>query len=102
MASSTSELTRIGTEVGETEHAQRGMDTAMGGLLLFIASEAMFFAGLFGSYFNARATHVIWPPQGFELDLPLAALLTLILVTSSFTMQFALVRIRRTDRRGMN
>jgi cytochrome c oxidase subunit 3 len=80
---------------------QRGIDTALVGMLLFIASEIMFFAGLFGAYFNIRAEHTVWPPQGFELDLGLAAVLTVILVSSSFTMQYAVSRIRKGDRTGM-
>ena len=33
-----------------------GMDPALLGMMLFIASEVMFFAALFAAYFNARAT----------------------------------------------
>ena len=83
-------------------HGERqGIDTALVGMLLFIASEIMFFAGLFGAYFNIRAEHTVWPPQGFELDLGLAAVLTVILVSSSFTMQYAVSCIRKGDRTGM-
>ncbi len=83
-------------------HGERqGIDTALVGMLLFIASEIMFFAGLFGAYFNIRAEHTVWPPQGFQLDLGLAAVLTVILVSSSFTMQYAVSCIRKGDRTGM-
>ncbi len=81
-------------------HGGSGMPTALVGMLLFIASEVMFFAGLFATYFNARATSPgEWgPPAGaHELDLPLAAVLTAILVGSSFTMQFGVWAIRRGD-----
>ena len=77
-----------------------GMPTALVGMLLFIASEVMFFGGLFATYFNARASATGgWgPPAGaHELDLPLAAVLTAILVASSFTMQFGVWAIRRGD-----
>jgi cytochrome c oxidase subunit 3 len=78
-----------------------GMPTALVGMLLFIASEVMFFGGLFATYFNARAGVApgTWgPPEGaHELDLPLAAVLTAILVASSFTMQFGVWAIRRGD-----
>ncbi len=76
-----------------------GMPTPLLGMLLFIASEVMFFGGLFAAYFNARATHPgPWePPEPGHLDLPLAAALTVILVTSSVTMQFAVWAIRRND-----
>ena len=81
-------------------HGGSGMPTALVGMLLFIASEVMFFGGLFATYFNARASHAgTWgPPEGaHELDLPLAAVLTAILVASSFTMQFGVWAIRRGD-----
>ena len=81
-------------------HGASGMPTALVGMLLFIASEVMFFGGLFATYFNARATSPgVWgPPEGaHELDLPLAAVLTAILVASSFTMQFGVWAIRRGD-----
>jgi cytochrome c oxidase subunit 3 len=77
-----------------------GMPTALVGMLLFIASEVMFFGGLFATYFNARAGVAAgeWhPPEGGHLDLPLAAVLTAILVASSFTMQFGVWAIRRGD-----
>jgi cytochrome c oxidase subunit III len=76
-----------------------GMPTPLLGMLLFIASEVMFFGGLFAAYFNARASHPgPWePPPPGHLDLPLAAALTVILVTSSVTMQFAVWAIRRND-----
>ena len=76
------------------------MPTPLVGMLLFIASEVMFFGGLFATYFNARAMAGPgnWhPPEGGHLDLPLAAVLTVILVASSFTMQFGVWAIRRGD-----
>ncbi len=81
-------------------HGASGMPTPMVGMLLFIASEVMFFGGLFATYFNARASvgPGSWhPPEGGHLDLPLAAVLTAILVASSFTMQFGVWAIRRGD-----
>jgi cytochrome c oxidase subunit 3 len=81
------------------QHGGSGMPTALVGMLLFIASEVMFFGGLFATYFNARASSAgAWhPPEGGHLDLPLAAVLTAILVASSFTMQFGVWAIRRGD-----
>ena len=81
-------------------HGQSGMPTVMVGMLLFIASEVMFFGGLFATYFNARAMvgPESWhPPEGGHLDLPLAAVLTAVLIASSFTMQFGVWAIRRGD-----
>jgi cytochrome c oxidase subunit 3 len=96
-------------------HPAQGVNTALLGMLLFIGSELMFFAGLFGAYFNSRATAIgygqPWPPSGLEHVinpfptepipyLPIIA--TAILVLSSGTMQWAVWRIRKGDRTGMN
>jgi cytochrome c oxidase subunit 3 len=86
-------------------HREAGMPTPLVGMLLFIASEVMFFGGLFASYFNARAVHTgEWgPPAGApELEiLPIALPITIILIASSFTMQFGVWAIRRGDQRAM-
>ena len=85
-------------------HAQRGTDTALMGMLLFIASEVMFFAALFGAYFNVKSSAQQWPPDGTEFINPmwLPVLATVLLVSSSFTMQWGIWRIRKGDRTGMN
>ena len=84
---------------------QAGMPTPLVGMLLFIASEVMFFGGLFAAYFNARAVHVgLWgpPSPAPELEiLPVPLPITVILVLSSFTMQFGVWAIRRGDQRAM-
>jgi cytochrome c oxidase subunit 3 len=86
-------------------HREAGMPTPLVGMLLFIASEVMFFGGLFAAYFNARAIHAgEWgpPPGAPELEiLPIALPITIILVASSFTMQFGVWAIRRGDQRAM-
>ena len=89
-----------------TIHAGAAVPTPLVGMLLFIASEVMFFGGLFAAYFNARATAPggdLGPPAGaHELEAwPIAAILTIILVTSSFTMQFGVWAIRRNDVRAL-
>ena len=51
---------------------QGGINTALLGMLLFIGSELMFFAGLFAAYFNARAAGLpAWPPQGVDFINPI-------------------------------
>jgi cytochrome c oxidase subunit 3 len=97
------------TEDDAGGHMSLGVNTALLGMLLFIGSELMFFAGLFGAYFNTRATAQglgqPWPPQGLENVIepgivPLTA--TAILIASSFVMQWGVWRIRKGDRTGMN
>src|SRR3712207_5967139 len=59
------------------------------GTIIWLASELMFFAGLFAMYFTARARATEgWPPEPTELNLPYATFFTVILVASSFTCQF--------------
>ena len=85
-------------------HAQRGISNPILGMILFITSEVMFFAGLFAAYFATRAANADeWPPDVFAnvLD-PLGPIIfaTIILVLSSFTCQFAVWSIRKGDRKG--
>jgi cytochrome c oxidase subunit 3 len=72
------------------------------GVRLFILSEVMLFGALFVAYFVLRAGAPAWPPKpGVERpELLLVGLNTLILVTSSFTLQWAITRIRGDDRAG--
>jgi cytochrome c oxidase subunit 3 len=86
-----------------------GINTALLGMLLFIGSETMFFAGLFGAYFNARAAALSqgqsWPPPGLESVIEpgiIPVVATIILIASSFTMQWGVSRIRKGDRTGLN
>ena len=73
------------------------------GILLFIVTEAMLFGAFFASYFFLRvvANEGPWPPPEFELPVAVAFTNTLILVSSSFTMHWALESIRAGNRRGL-
>ncbi len=73
----------------------------MWAIILFVSSEAMFFAALFTTYFYLRTRLPDWEPvfghkPGWE-GLPLAN--TVILVGSSLTMQLGVWAIRKGDRR---
>ncbi|MCU0504316.1 MAG: cytochrome c oxidase subunit 3 [Chloroflexi bacterium] len=88
------------------EHAKGGISNPVLGMILFIASEVMFFAGLFAAYFSLRANAPVWPPAGnAEFDLrahiALPAVLTLMLILSSVTCQIGIWAIRRGDRKGL-
>jgi cytochrome c oxidase subunit 3 len=97
---------------GLAHDSRGGISNPILGMLLFICSEVMFFSGLFAAYFSVRASAVHWPPVAPTVTTELAehfnlhaepwyaAGLTLILVTSSFTCQFAVWAIRRDDRTG--
>ena len=84
-----------------------GISNPVLGMILFITSEVMFFAGLFAAYFNVRATAPQWPPAGNEhfnihAEVLLPFILTCVLVLSSFTCQMGIWAIRRGDRRGLS
>jgi cytochrome c oxidase subunit 3 len=85
-------------------HVARGISSPILGMLLFITSEVMFFSGLFAAYFSTRAKNTgtpVWDdPQKILQPLGPILIATIILVTSSFTCQFAIWAIRRGDRRG--
>jgi cytochrome c oxidase subunit 3 len=60
------------------------------GVKLGILSEVMLFGALFTAYFVIRSESGGWPPEGQERpELILPALNTLLLISSSFTMQWA-------------
>ncbi len=102
-------------------HGSGGIGTPVLGMLLFITSEVMFFAGLFAAYFSIRAGYQevvngslqnVWPPTAYaellnpfalttengSLNLILPA--TLILILSSATCQMGVWAIQRDDHRG--
>ena len=38
------------------------------GVVVWLASELMFFGGLFAAYYTLRSSNAVWPPPGVELD----------------------------------
>jgi cytochrome c oxidase subunit 3 len=81
-------------------HAQVGMTRDMAGMVLFIASEIMLFGGLFAGYFYLRNQAATWPPEGIEheLDWKVAALLSVILISSSLTAHAGILGILKNNR----
>jgi cytochrome c oxidase subunit III len=81
--------------------AHSALTPSLLGMVLFIASEVMFFGGLFGAYFTISGNAPEWPPPDTpHLDWQYAAILTGLLVTSSVTMQFAVWAIRKENHRA--
>ena len=78
------------------------VDAPMLGVLLFIASEIMLFGSFFTAYFFLRVVNGDpWPQPPFELPVFVAGINTLILVTSSFTVHWALQAIKGGHRVGL-
>lgn len=70
------------------------------GVVVWLASELMFFAGLFAGWFSLRASNDVWPPDDVHLATGRTAVATIVLVISSVTMHGAVVAAERDDRRG--
>src|ERR671928_1954977 len=73
------------------------------GMFLFIASEIMLFGAFFTAYFFVRVVNGVPWHHGSPFHLPVfvAFVNTCILVTSSFTMHWALTSIKRGNRAGL-
>ena len=72
------------------------------GMFLFIASEIMLFGAFFTAYFFVRVVNgTPWPTPPFHLPVFVAGVNTAILVTSSFTMHWALQSIKRDNHNGL-
>ena len=83
-------------------HQSSRVDARTLGMFLFIASEVMLFGSFFTAYFFVRvAKGEAWPTPGHELPVFVAGINTIILVSSSFTMHWALQAIKRGNRAGL-
>jgi cytochrome c oxidase subunit 3 len=84
------------------ETAAHQADTALVGMWLFLATEVLFFGGLFLTFLVCRHQH----PGGFALaarhtELVIGAVNTALLFTSSAACNAGLLLIRRGSRRGL-
>src|SRR5271154_1541579 len=82
-------MTTTTADASSLQYETTGIPNGKLGIWLFLASEVMLFGTLFTSYIVLRTAAVSWP-RGWEvLNVPLATLNTLILITSSVTMVLA-------------
>jgi cytochrome c oxidase subunit 3 len=96
---------------GHAEHEHHGpppanqssrVEAQFLGMLLFIISEVMLFGAFFTAYFFLRVVNnVEWPAEGTELPKLIAGVNTAVLVSSSFTMHWALEGARLGNRRAL-
>jgi cytochrome c oxidase subunit 3 len=72
------------------------------GTIVFLASELLFFGGLFAAYFTLRSSTAVWPPARDEISATEPAIATVLLVASSFTYIRAVRLLAAKDRRGFH
>src|SRR3954454_3116435 len=78
------------------------LDAQFLGMLLFIISEVMLFGAFFTAYFFIRVVaNSEWPAAGTELPKLVAGINTAILISSSFTMHWALEAVKNENRRAL-
>jgi cytochrome c oxidase subunit 3 len=71
-------------------------------MLLFIGSEVMIFGAFFTAYFFIRiVSHDAWPAHGTAIPEATTGINTAILFSSSLTIHWALVSIKRGNRFGL-
>jgi cytochrome c oxidase subunit III len=71
------------------------------GMIMFLGSEIMLFGSFFTVFFYLRFTHSPWPPAGIDVPKEATGINTAILISSSFTMHWALVAVKRNSRVGL-
>jgi len=72
-----------------------GLTNGKIGIWLFLASEVMLFGALFASYIMLRVGAAEWPRGAEVLNVPMATLNTIVLITSSVTMVMAWASLAR-------
>jgi cytochrome c oxidase subunit III len=78
------------------ERAVRGTSSSVMAMILFVASEAMFFMAFFGIYTAAQAGQRAWPPLSIPLpDMGVPTAGAIVLVLSVIPMTLALRTVRR-------
>lgn len=76
-------------------HPVTGVTNAKFGIWLFLASEVMLFGALFSSYIMLRLNSTDWPLG--VLNVPLATVNTVALITSSVTMVMSWAALKQND-----
>ena len=81
-------------------HPETGLNNSKLGIWLFLASEVMLFGALFSSYVILRVGAVTWPEGSQILNVPLATLNTLVLISSSVTIILSWASLKPTFSRS--
>ncbi len=85
------------------ERAVASTSSSVLGMVLFVASESMFFAAFFGAYVTSYVNNKVWPPN--NTPAPTAALpgaAVVVLALSALLLQFAIRAGRRGEPSAVN
>lgn len=75
-------------------------NTVQVGTIVWLGSEVMFFAGLFAIYFTLKSmSPELWDAQSAKLNVVFSGIITVILVSSSFTAQWGVFAAERGQKR---
>jgi len=90
-------------EMAGDERVVRGTSSPVLGMVLFVASEAMFFAAFFAIYAMSYSSQPSWPPKGVTVpSIGVPSVMTGLIVASSFFLQLGVRAIRRGDGRRLS
>ena len=79
----------------DAPRADTGLTNGKLGIWLFLASEVMLFGALFATYIILRTGSIDWPLGRDILNVPMATLNTIVLISSSVTMVMAWASLMR-------
>ena len=101
-------VTTAAPSISQRVHSLNRPNMVSVGTIVWLASELMFFAGLFAMFFTVKAQNSSghWPPPladgtVFELNLPFATPFTVVLVASSITCQLGVFAAEKGDVFGL-
>jgi cytochrome c oxidase subunit 3 len=96
-------VTTAAPSISQRVHSLNRPNMVSVGTIVWLASELMFFAGLFAMFFTVKAQNETehWPPEPTHLNVPYALVVTIILVASSLTCQLGVFAAERGDVFGL-
>jgi cytochrome c oxidase subunit III len=96
-------VTTAAPSISQRVHSLNRPNMVSVGTIIWLASELMFFAGLFAMFFTVKAQNETehWPPEPTHLNVPYALVVTIVLVASSLTCQLGVFAAERGDVFGL-
>jgi cytochrome c oxidase subunit 3 len=91
----------VGAGTQPAQHATTSRGIGWYGMVFFLASEAFFFANLIASYLYLHVRDGVFP-EAAKLNIVLAGINTIILLSSSFPMHWAASGIAKGNRRRLS